>query len=63
MPFGRAHGTMGRQKEAGSGFEGQQVVGRASLDIFSPVREGQALLVSTGSNESSDVLESLESAE
>ena len=31
--------------------EGQQVVGRASLDIFSPVREGQtsfSLLVSTG---------------
>uniref|UniRef100_G3NYX3 NEDD1 gamma-tubulin ring complex targeting factor n=1 Tax=Gasterosteus aculeatus aculeatus TaxID=481459 RepID=G3NYX3_GASAC len=50
MPFGRAHGTMGRQKEAGSGFEGQQVVGRASLDIFSPVREGQALLVSTDVN-------------
>ncbi|KAL6106159.1 nedd1 [Pungitius sinensis] len=40
-PFGRAHGPTGRQKEGGSGcgFEGQQVVGRASLDIFSPVRE------------------------
>lgn len=31
--------------------EGQQVVGRASLDIFSPVREGQSsftLIIYTG---------------